>query len=212
MLWRSFFGIVGKLYTVRKRAYWYSILTEYQFWCKSLNIYYILPSIRDREIFLSTHSFSIDLLSICFYSDCRSLPCSIYIHSFSSPSYLKFYIPSKISNNTMQLLSYPLITGLIGQTMAVSMSSRFTVSSTCSTSKVDDMLTETIGMVDTAIEGIDTLLTAGARLNPNVTSNAIKSLTKAATTAWGVSEPKWWSYYLSVADTAQLKLAQGIYI
>lgn len=83
----------------------------------------------------------------------------------------------------MQLLSYPLITGLIGQTMAVSMSSRFTVSSTCSTSKVDDMLTETIGMVDTAIEGIDTLLTAGARLNPNVTSNAIKSLTKAATTA-----------------------------
>ncbi|KAF7895871.1 hypothetical protein EAF00_005886 [Botryotinia globosa] len=111
----------------------------------------------------------------------------------------------------MQLLPYLLTTSLIGQAMAVSMSSRFTVSSTCSTSKVDDMLTETIDMVDTAIQGIDTLLNAGVKLNPNVASAAIKSLTKAATTAWGVTEPKWWSYSLSAADTAQLKAAQANY-
>lgn len=158
----------------------------------------------------------IHFLYICFPSAFIAtvglyLVVSTFIHSFSSPSYLKFYIPSKISNNTMQLLSYLLISGLIGQTMAVSMSSRFSVSSTCSTSKVDDMLTETIDMVDTAMKRIDTLLTAGVRLNPNVTYNAIKSLTKVATTAWGVSEPKWWSYSLSAADTAQLKLAQDMY-
>ncbi|RAL58593.1 hypothetical protein DID88_003953 [Monilinia fructigena] len=111
----------------------------------------------------------------------------------------------------MKLLPCILTTGLIGQAMAVSMSSRFTVSSTCSTSKVDAMLEETIDMVDTAIKGIDTLLNAGVKLNPNVASNAIKSLTKAATTAWGVSEPKWWSYALNAADAAQLKAAQANY-
>ncbi|ESZ89767.1 hypothetical protein SBOR_9850 [Sclerotinia borealis F-4128] len=111
----------------------------------------------------------------------------------------------------MQLLPYLLTTGLIGQAMAVNMSSRFTVSSTCSTSKVNDMLTETIDMVNNAIQGIDTLLNAGVKFNPNVASNAIKSLTKAATTAWGVSEPKWWSSSLSAADTTQLKAAQSNY-
>lgn len=109
----------------------------------------------------------------------------------------------------MQLLPYLLTAGLFGQALAVSMSSRFTVSSTCSTSKVNDMLDETIDMVKVAIAGIDTLLNAGIKVNPALATAEIKALMKAANNVWGVTAPGMFTRSLSAADTNQLKQAQG---
>ncbi|PQE30587.1 hypothetical protein CJF32_00009866 [Rutstroemia sp. NJR-2017a WRK4] len=111
----------------------------------------------------------------------------------------------------MQLLPYLLTAGLFGQALAVSMSSRFTVSSTCSTSKVNDMLDETIDMVKVAIAGIDTLLNAGIRVKPTFATAEISALMNAARFVWGVQSPGTWATSLSADDTNQLKQAQGFW-
>ncbi|KAM3079710.1 hypothetical protein ACMFMG_006121 [Clarireedia jacksonii] len=111
----------------------------------------------------------------------------------------------------MQLLPHLLTASLFGQALAVSMSSRFTVSSTCSTSKVNDMLDETIDMVKVAIAGIDTLLNAGIRVKPTFATAEINSLMNAARFVWGIQSPGTWATSLSTADTDQLKQAQANY-
>lgn len=105
-------------------------------------------------------------------------------------------------------LSLLLSASLAGHGMAVKMSDRFTVSSSCSETSADAVMTETIDMVNTAINAIDTLLAAKMSLSSRSGNAQVASLMRAAKNAFGVAEPGTFTFSLSSQDSAQLTTAQ----
>jgi len=107
----------------------------------------------------------------------------------------------------MRLQPFLLSAALAGNAFSQKMSDRFTLSSTCDSTKMDSVLSETLDMVDAALKALNTLLTAN--INPKLSNDATENLILAAQRTWGVAQPTWLTFRWSSADKTQLTTAQS---
>lgn len=106
----------------------------------------------------------------------------------------------------MRFSTFFLSAGLTSYVFGVKMSDRYTISSTCDTTKMDALLTESISMVDNAITALDKL--QGSILFANT---ELVNIIEAGVTAWGITPPGMFTRSFGAAEKARLKKAQSMY-